>query len=396
VLGTFKYANFLVENLNWILVHFHWQPCTVDPIHLPLGISFYTFHALSYVLDVYRREVPAMKNPINFALYISFFPQSIAGPIVRYNDVAAQLSRRVVTGPGFAEGVRRFIIGLAKKMIVANTLAVPADAIFALPASELTASLAWLGIVCYTLQIYFDFSGYSDMAIALAKFFGFQFRENFHFPYTASSITDFWRRWHISLSTWYRDYLYVPLGGNRRGTARLYFNLVTVFCLCGLWHGASWTFIFWGLFHGTFLVVERMVLGKVLAGAGRPIRHVYTLLVIILGWVFFKSATFSQALEFLGAMAGFGAGTGWKFHPGLYLNLETLVILMAGMVGCMPFWPWLARLRNHWLHGIGNPFASILEPSLIVGQTMAYAVLLLISTMLLAGGTYNPFIYYRF
>jgi alginate O-acetyltransferase complex protein AlgI len=246
LLGVFKYANFVIDNLNLLLADIGISPVHIQAVHLPLGISFFTFHALSYVIDVYRREVPALKNPIDFGLYISFFPQSIAGPIVRYNDVADQLKERTITLEGFAQGVRRFIIGLAKKMIVANTLAFPADAIFGLPADELTWRVAWLGVICFTFQIYFDFSGYSDMAIGLAKMFGFQFKENFNYPYISQSITEFWRRWHISLSTWYRDYLYIPLGGNRFGSARTYFNLVTVFFLCGLWHGASWAFIFWG------------------------------------------------------------------------------------------------------------------------------------------------------
>src|SRR5262249_27762906 len=339
LLGAFKYANFVADNLNHLLVRLHLPLVHLDPVHLPLGISFFTFHALSYVIDVYRREVPALKNPINFALYISFFPQSIAGPIVRYNDVASQLTDRVVTLEGFAQGIRRFIIGLAKKMIIANTLAFPADAIFNLPTSELTWRLSWLGIICYTFQIYFDFSGYSDMAIGLAKMFGFQFKENFNYPYIAASVTDFWRRWHISLSTWYRDYLYIPLGGNRHGKARLYFNLVTVFFLCGLWHGASWTFILWGLFHGTFLVLERMGLGQLLEKAWAPVRHLYALLVVMVGWVLFKATTFSQALAYLGAMVGLGKGLGYKYKPGIYLNAQVTGVLVIAAVGCLPFFP---------------------------------------------------------
>src|SRR5262249_36815384 len=255
-------------------------------------------------------------------LYISFFPQSIAGPIVRYNDVAKQLVYRVITLEGFAEGVRRFIMGLAKKMIIANNVALAADSIFGLPNHELTGGLAWLGIVCYTLQIYFDFSGYSDMAIGLAKMFGFQFRENFNYPYVAQSITEFWRRWHISLSTWYRDYLYIPLGGNRHGTTRTYVNLVTVFFLCGLWHGASWTFILWGLFRGAIRVIERMVLAKSLEKAWAPVRHAYPLVVVMVGWVLFKAASLPQALAFLGAMVGLGQGSGVRYNPSLYLNVQ--------------------------------------------------------------------------
>ena len=263
-------------------------------MHLPLGISFFTFHALSYVIDIHRRKSAGGK-PLDFALYMTLFPHSIAGPIVRYGDIAGQIAHRVVTTAGFAEGIRRFIIGLAKKMLVANTVAVAADAIFALPGGELNFSLAWLGVACYTLQIYFDFSGYSDMAIGLAKLFGIDFLENFNYPYAARSITEFWRRWHISLSSWFRDYLYIPLGGNRCCPVRNYANLVTVFFLCGLWHGASWTFAAWGLFHGAFLVLERMKAGRVIESLWSPVRHVYTLLVVSVGWVLFRADTMPQA-----------------------------------------------------------------------------------------------------
>jgi alginate O-acetyltransferase complex protein AlgI len=399
LLATFKYANFLVDNLNLLLTQLHLPLIELGKVHLPAGISFFTFHSLSYVIDVYRREVPALKNPVNFALYISFFPQSIAGPIVRYNDVASQLIKRVINLEIFAEGVRRFILGLAKKMIVANTLAAPADAIFGLPTSELTMGLSWLGIVCYTLVIYFDFSGYSDMAIGLAKMFGFQFRENFNYPYIAASITEFWRRWHISLSTWYRDYLYIPLGGNRGGMARTYFNLVTVFFLCGLWHGASWTFILWGLFHGAFLVVERMGLGKLLERAWTPLRHAYTLLVVMVGWVFFKASTLPHALGFLGAMAGLGEGLGIRYNPAIYLNTLVIAVLIAGMVGSMPVLPWLARAGETLTTAVASRSRLayyIVEPVLAFAPVLALALLLLISAMFLAGGTYNPFIYYRF
>ena len=257
LLIAFKYSNFLVDQLNVVLGALRGPHLKLSPVHLPLGISFFTFHAISYVVDIHRHKTQGGK-PLDFALYMTLFPHSIAGPIVRYGDIAGQIAGRVITTAGFAEGIRRFIIGLAKKMLVANTVAVAADAIFALPGGELNFSLAWLGVACYTLQIYFDFSGYSDMAIGLAKLFGIDFLENFNYPYSARSITEFWRRWHISLSSWFRDYLYIPLGGNRCGRVRNYLNLISVFFLCGLWHGASWTFAAWGLFHGAFLVLERM------------------------------------------------------------------------------------------------------------------------------------------
>ena len=259
VLGVFKYANFLVENVNALFGILGGPRVDVPRVLLPIGISFFTFHAISYVVDVYRRDATAQKSPVHAALYLLLFPQLIAGPIIRYRDIADQLARRIVSVDDFACGIRRFVIGLAKKVLIANVVAGPADKIFAMPLAELSPAHAWLGIVCYTLQIYFDFSGYSDMAIGLGRMFGFRFPENFRWPYIADSVQEFWRRWHISLSTWFRDYLYVPLGGNRVSPARRYRNLITVFFLCGLWHGASWNFVIWGLWHGAFLVVERVI-----------------------------------------------------------------------------------------------------------------------------------------
>jgi alginate O-acetyltransferase complex protein AlgI len=394
----FKYANFLVDNLNGLLVHLSIAPIALAPVHLPLGISFFTFHSLSYVIDIYRREVRALKNPIDFALYISFFPQAIAGPIVRYHDVASQLVERVVTRDGFAAGVRRFILGLGKKMLIANIVAVPADAIFNLPVNSLTPGLAWLAMVCYTLQIYFDFSGYSDMAIGLARMFGFQFLENFNYPYISQSITEFWRRWHISLSSWYRDYLYIPLGGNRLGTIHTYFNLVAVFFLCGLWHGASWNFIFWGLFHGMFLVLERMGLGRALAATWAPLRHGYTLLIVMVGWVFFRAASLPQALTFLQALLGSTTRSEYAPPLALYLNHELMLALLAGVVGAMPVLPWLIQVKDRLVESLGQrlrPVLAIETASACAGIAFC-SLILLASSMQLAAGTYNPFIYFRF
>lgn len=398
LLIAFKYANFLVDNLNVGLGVLHLRPIHLAPVHLPIGISFFTFQAMSYVIDVYRREVPAQKSVANFGLYITLFPQLIAGPIVRYIDVAAQIGERTITLSGAAEGVRRFILGLAKKMLIANTLAVPADAIYGLPTSDLTFGLAWLGTLCYALQIYFDFSGYSDMAIGLGKLFGFDFLENFNYPYISSSITEFWRRWHLSLSTWYRDYLYIPLGGNRGSTLRTYFNLVTVFFLCGLWHGASWNFIIWGLFHGAFLVIERMGVGRLLAQAWAPIRHGYTLLVVMVGWVFFRASTLAQAKAFLLAMVGLGHGTGIEYSMALYLNAEVLLLLAAGIIGSTPFLPSLSQAwarfgamgERQGLPGWAWHSVLAFAPLAVLGFLLAA------SAMLLAAGTYNPFIYFRF
>ncbi len=398
LLATFKYSAFLADNLNSVLAVLHLPAVSVRKLHLPLGISFFTFHALSYVIDIYRREVRALKNPITFALYISFFPQSIAGPIVRYSDLASQLVRRTVRREGFAEGVRRFIFGLSKKMLIANTLAAPADAIFALPSQGLTAGLAWLGITCYTLQIYFDFSGYSDMAIGLAKMFGFDFKENFNYPYVSRSITEFWRRWHMSLSSWFRDYLYIPLGGNRHGTARTYFNLLAVFFLCGLWHGASWTFVCWGLYHGGFLVLERMKLGRWLERTPAPTRHGYALGVVMVGWVFFRASTFAQAAAFLGAMAGLGAGGGVEYTPAVYLSADVVLALVAGVLGSAPVLAWMQRVGPGALAArLRRPrLAPVLESVFAAASVPVYAVLLLACATMLAAGTYNPFIYWSF
>jgi alginate O-acetyltransferase complex protein AlgI len=309
LLAFFKYANFAVHSLNTVLGYAYLQPVSFPHIALPIGISFFTFHALSYVIDIYRRKSRAAKNPCDTALYIFLFPQLIAGPILRWSDIAPQLVQRALTREGFAEGVKRFVMGFAKKMIVANVVAAPADKIFALPANELTLPLAWFGAICYTLQIYFDFSGYSDMAIGLGKMFGFKFLENFNYPYISLSIREFWRRWHMSLSGWFRDYLYIPMGGNHVSTGRNYFNLLTVFFLCGLWHGASWTFVIWGLYHGIFLVAERTRFGKIMDSLWRPLRHGYTLLAVICGWVIFRADTFSQAADFFKFMSGLGHAT---------------------------------------------------------------------------------------
>jgi alginate O-acetyltransferase complex protein AlgI len=246
LLICYKYSDFLLANLNVLLIAAHWQPLHEKPTHLPIGISFFTFHAISYVIDVHRGNARVQKNFLNFALYESLFPQLVAGPIIRYQDIADQIDRRRETLSGFAYGVIRFITGLSKKMLIANVLAVSADEIFALPSGGLSTSVAWLGAICYALQIYFDFSGYSDMAVGLGHMFGFRFVENFNYPYVSRSIQEFWRRWHISLSTWFRDYLYIPLGGNRVSPRRIYLNLIIVFFLCGLWHGASWNFVIWG------------------------------------------------------------------------------------------------------------------------------------------------------
>jgi alginate O-acetyltransferase complex protein AlgI len=390
-LATFKYAGFLTSNLNALLASLGAMPVPVPAIVLPIGISFFTFHAISYVVDVYRRDAVAQKGPVEAALYLLLFPQLIAGPIVRYRDIAAQLAARAVGLDDFATGIRRFVIGLGKKMLVANIVAGPADQLFALPAGELTAAHAWLAATCYALQIYFDFSGYSDMAIGLAHLFGFRFKENFNYPYVSQSIQEFWRRWHLSLSAWFRDYLYVPLGGNRAAPGRVYINLVTVFFLCGLWHGASWTFVVWGLYHGAFLVLERLGLAAWLARMPRPIRHLYALLVVLVGWVFFRAESLTAAAGLLRAMAGFSPALPTPYGVAWYLTPEVLLAMAAGAVGSAPVWPALAaRLAQPSLAGPRlGPLASALTCA-------ALAAIFAGCAMLIAAHTYNPFIYFRF
>jgi alginate O-acetyltransferase complex protein AlgI len=328
LLAVMKYSGFAISNVNTLLHAFHIKPLQFKPILLPAGISFFTFHALSYVVDIFRKECPVQNNPVRLALYISFFPQLIAGPIIRYHDIASQLSDRKMSLEDFVAGTERFIVGLAKKVLFSNMFALPAKEIFATPASGLDASLAWFGAFCYAMHIYFDFSGYSDMALGLGRMFGFHFPENFNFPYISRSIKEFWRRWHISLSTWFRDYVYVPLGGNRKGPLRTYLNLLIVFFLTGLWHGASWNFVIWGFLHGFFLILERLFLGKWLERLP-GLNLVYTLFVVVNAWVFFNAKDLDYALDYLRMM----------YHltpPGIvtknylfYLNPEFRILTLA-------------------------------------------------------------------
>ena len=393
VLAVCKYTGFIGGNLTAALAAAGLPPVPVPDITLPIGISFFTFHAISYVVDVARGDAVAQKGPVEAALYLLFFPQLIAGPIIRYREIAAQLRARVVGVPDVAIGARRFVTGLAKKMLVANTVAGPADRIFALPASDLTTGLAWLGVACYTLQIYFDFSGYSDMAIGLGRMFGFRFPENFRHPYVATSVQDFWRRWHLSLSAWFRDYLYVPLGGNRARPARVYANLVTVFALCGLWHGASWTFVVWGLFHGAFLVVER-ALGPRLPAPSPLTRaggRAYALLVVMVGWVFFRAETLAGAWQILVALAGGASAPTPTWGATWFLTTEVQLALLAGIVGATPVVPALvARL------GVAAGDGRLAGAAASAVTVVVVAGLLAASLLLSAAGTYSPFIYFQF
>lgn len=389
-LAVFKYTNFFVANLDAVARALGFAGIAATAIPLPLGISFFTFHAISYVVDVYKRNADAERRLPTFSLYILLFPQLIAGPIIRWRDIAAQLGTRERRLADFAYGVRRFVLGLAKKVLVANTLGQVADRVFGLPAGELTTPLAWLGLACYTLQIYFDFSGYSDMAIGLMRMFGFRILENFNLPYTAQSIREFWRRWHISLSNWFRDYLYLPLGGNRCAPARAWANLVVVFLLCGLWHGASWPFVIWGAWHGGFLVVERAGLDRVLARIG-TLRHVYTMLAVMGGWVLFRCETLPQAVDYFAALAGLAGGDPVRQPLGRHLDAWVATMLVVGVIGASAL---PRRLGAAILAGADRRGGVA---AVALGAELAWLALLgFAATAWLAAGTYNPFIYFRF
>ncbi|MGD9681641.1 MAG: MBOAT family protein [Candidatus Obscuribacterales bacterium] len=385
-LAWYKYAGFAITSLDVLLEKFSLKALAVPEVILPLGISFYIFHSISYVVDVYRKVATAQKDPVKLGLYISFFPQLIAGPIVRYHEISDQLSKRVCTAEKFSWGVRRFVVGLSKKMLIANSLAIPTDLIFAIPAEQLTWQTAWLGAICYTFQIYFDFSGYSDMAIGLAAIFGFRFPENFNYPYIARSIREFWQRWHMSLSNWFRDYLYIPLGGNRHGTARTCINLATVFFLCGLWHGASFNFIIWGLYHGVFLGLERVLSPRIKFEIPRPVKHFYALLVVMIGWVFFRAETLPQSLGFLKAMFGGAPGDGVYYNYALYLDAQLAFFLVVAAIASMP----VRKLAISILQDI--PQATVR----LAARGAYVATLFTLSLSEIAAGTYNPFIYFRF
>ncbi|VTR98364.1 MBOAT family O-acyltransferase [Tuwongella immobilis] len=389
----YKYLTFIVENLSLLSQAVGGSAFTLGftPPDLPLGVSFFTFQAMSYLLDVHRRDIAAERHFIRFGLYVFLFPHLIAGPIVRYRDLAEQLGDRPVRDAQFMDGIRRFVLGLGKKLLLANPLAAVADSLFQHPTADLAASAAWLGLICYTLQIYFDFSGYSDMAIGLGKLFGFDFLENFRYPYVATSITDFWRRWHLSLSTWFRDYLYIPLGGNRRGAWITYRNCLIVFLLCGLWHGASWCFILWGAWHGLFLILERLGLGTLVDRLG-PIRHGYTLLVVMIGWVFFRVSDLTVAGAYFAALAGSTTGTAtWiDFWPG-----ELTLVLPIAILAATPIWPTMAK-RLHEYEANAKPIAGRIHLGRTVLELAWLSGLFLTATMQMAGSTYSPFIYFRF
>jgi len=396
LLAAFKYTSFFVDNLNVVLASFSLQPIILQKIHLPSGISFFTLQALSYVIDIYRDTSLVQKSFGKLALFISLFPQLIAGPIIRYHDVEDQLSQRSTTSEDLVEGIRRFTLGLGKKVLIANTIAEPVDKIFAIPPESFTPGLAWLGVVGYTLQIYFDFSGYSDMAIGLGRMFGFHFLENFNYPYISKSIREFWRRWHISLSNWLRDYLYIPLGGNRCSPIRNYFNLIVVFLICGLWHGASWNFVIWGLFHGTFLILERLPVMQWLEGTWAPLRLGYTLLVVMVGWVFFRTTDLHSATTVFWAMVGYAPGDGLEYNTSLYLNLEVILVLILGSVAATPIFPRILKAQKAIAIQASKRGIKLITPLWLLLGTAYFTFIFVASASRIAAGTYNPFIYFRF
>lgn len=389
ILAVFKYGNFAVDNLNALLGLAGVSSITIKPIALPIGISFYTFHAISYLIDIYRRNAKPNRNIIEYSLYIMLFPQLIAGPIIRYKDIYTQLSTRSASLDDITAGVVRFTMGLAKKVLIANQLGMVADVGFDAPANHLGALVAWICLACYTLQIYFDFSGYSDMAIGLGRLFGFRFPENFNYPYSARSIQDFWRRWHISLSTWFRDYVYIPLGGNRKGEARTLLNLWTVFLLTGIWHGASWNFVIWGAIHGFFLMLERF--GRRLnVPIPRAIGMIYTIVVVMLAWVFFRSSSLEQAVQYLLALAGHWPRDQWAVTVQSVYSTQTLILSFFAVILAVGLYPRTRKaLQPVWERLSDYSIDRWVQAALV-------APALILSCMSIALGQYNPFIYFRF
>ena len=381
-LGYFKYLTFLLE--IWNQLAGSTAQLSVKTVALPIGISFYTFQALSYVVDVYRGENRAQKSFLYMMLYISFFPQLIAGPIVKYHDIERQIEDRRVTLDDFCYGIKRFILGLGKKVILSNTFAEVVDLAFAYHPANLSRRLLWGTAILYMLQIYFDFSGYSDMAIGLGKMFGFSFQENFLLPYTATSIRDFWRKWHVSLSSWFREYVYIPLGGNRKGTVRTYINLIAVFFLTGIWHGAGWTFIIWGFYHGFFNILERCFLGKWM-GKGRwnILEHIYTLFVVLIGWVIFRAPTFSYALDYIRYMF---VPHECMLQAERFFSTKVTLYMIIGILGSGIVQS-LLRQKN---------FRFAADSRISLAGMAGYMAVMWLSLMLLVNNTYNPFIYFRF
>lgn len=386
-LAYFKYGQFAMDNLRILSSFLGFSTDRIIDLSnmvMPIGISFYTFQTLSYTIDVYRGHVPATRNFTAFAAYVTLFPQLIAGPILRYSDLAQQLRERVSRLPDITWGIERFVIGLSKKVLLANSFALAADDIFGRAPDSLHTIAAWGGALAYTLQLYFDFSGYSDMAIGLGRIMGFRFPENFDHPYASRSIREFWRRWHISLSTWFRDYLYIPLGGSRHGRFRTLLNLSIVFLVTGLWHGASWHYVAWGILHGTFIILERSGWGKLLANAWRPFQHIYALIVIIVAWVFFRSDNLSHAISYLDAMFSWQTGDPVLSSYLAFFHLDSFDVCVAtiGMIAALP------------LNELVRKFQQ--QRVLIELRSLYMLTLFVLSIIFLIAGDHNPFIYFRF
>lgn len=391
----FKYYTFFLDSFSSLLGNNSDLASASSDIHLPIGISFFTFQAMSYLIDVYRKVNKAQESVLTVGLYISLFPQLIAGPIVRYSSIAEQLKSRVQSIELFSSGVERFIYGLAKKMLIANPLGYIADSVFGLPSGDLTLMTAWLGVLCYALQIYFDFSGYSDMAIGLGRMLGFRFRENFNFPYVATSIREFWQRWHISLSSWFRDYVYSPLGGNRHGRLTTTRNLVIVYLVCGLWHGASWNFVIWGLLHGAFLALERGSWGKVLHSLPRVFQHMYVSMIILSTFVFFRAETLESSLGYLTAMFSWDNGLAIHTRIAIELDIEFYFTLCLGILISTPIFGYVSdHLSYKRLTGWGG--ARVATITRYFFKMTLLMVLFALAAMEIANGSYNPFIYFRF
>lgn len=382
----FKYAGFIVQSINAIPFISLKEP----KISMPIGISFYTFQAMSYVIDTYRDERKRPGSFLDVMLYVCLFPQLVAGPIVKYNSVREQLQDRQVSAEGVASGIQRFIVGLSKKMLIANVMAVAVDRMFALDMAQLDMASAWVGAVCYMLQIYFDFSGYSDMAVGMGKMFGFTFPENFDYPYTACSIRQFWKKWHISLTSWFREYLYFPLGGNRKGRARTLFNRFFVFLCTGIWHGADWTFVVWGIYHGVLTMLETVLVkdkkdknaGKAADSARSVIRvlgHIYTLLAVMIGFVIFRADSMRQAVHFIASMFSFGATAVGTMTAVSVMSPLFIITLIIAAVACTPVLRMLPK----------NAVTRLLGMVLTI-------ILYMLCIMEIAAGSYNPFIYFRF
>ena len=380
VLGFFKYEGFVLDTLNGILpVHISYHA-----LPLPIGISFYTFQILSYIIDVYRGNVKVQTNLPNFALYVTMFPQLIAGPIVQYADVDEQLASREVSRTKFGEGSMYFIRGLAKKVLLANTSGMIFTEVSGLAKGNIAVMTAWLGAFAYMFQIYFDFSGYSDMAIGLGKMFGFEFNMNFNYPYVSKSITEFWRRWHISLSSWFRDYVYIPLGGNRVSKIKHIRNLLIVWFLTGLWHGAAWNFVAWGLYYGVILIIEKYLLSPVLDRLPDVVRHIYSIVLIVIGWVLFFSSSFGQAADYIRVMFGAGAH-GFADRESMYLLTSNLILWLILIFGSTP----LVHFRYEHMLRTKKWNTTIIN-------SVVYAALFIVCIAYLVTETYNPFLYFRF